>query len=239
MEISANIIEVIGQSLLSAAVLFILAKLMGFKQLKQFNIFDYIVGITIGSIAATMAFEDNTPLFRPFIAMCIYAMIDIGISLTSMKSIRLRRFLNGTPVILMNKGKFISNNLNLVKLDINDFLSQARQAGFFDLDDIEAAVMEPSGMISFLPKSQTRPVCPRDLSLQPPESFVKPSLIIDGKVMKNNLAALGFDENWLINEMKKQNIDNVEEVFLGTLDENKNLLLFLKNEGQSKNTILE
>lgn len=238
MEIFFDMSEVFLQSLLSAIILFILAKIMGFKQILQFTYFDYVVGITIGSIAASMAFEQDMPVYRPIISMCVYSLIALLISILSMKSIKLRRFLNGAPVVIMNKGEFINQNLKLVKLDINDFLSQARNAGYFDIQDIEAAIMEPNGMISFMPKSQFRPVCPRDLSLDPKKAFIKPVLIVDGQVMQENLKISGYDEQWINKQMQQLNIANINDVFLGTLDENHQLLIFLKQGRKNERSTL-
>ncbi len=221
--------DIFLRSVLSAIILFFLAKLMGFKQISQFTYFDYVVGITIGSIAAEMSFDREIPYHYPVIAMIIYAAIAISFSVVTVKSVKARRYLNGSPIILMEKGKILDRNMKIVKLDINDFLSQCRAAGYFNITDLEYAVMEPNGVVSFLPKSGVRSLTPRDMSLNVRQDTPAPSLIIDGHVMEENLRNSGFDENWLKNELENLGVSKVHNVFFGTLDSDNRLYVYLKN----------
>lgn len=226
--------DIFLRSLLSAIILFFLAKLMGFKQISQFTYFDYVVGITIGSIAAQMSFDREIPYHYPVIAMIIYALIALGFSLVTLKSVKARRYLNGSPVILIDKGKILDRNLKTVKLDINDLLSQCRSAGYFNITDLEYAVMEPNGTVSFLPKSTLRPVTPQDISLKVRQETPAPSLIIDGRIMKENLKNSGFDENWLQKELDSLGVGKVQNIFFGTLDSSNHLYVYLKNPDSYK-----
>ena len=159
-------ITVIITSLVSLFVLFLLTKLVGNRQLSEFNMFDYIVSITIGSIAAEMATELEHPE-KPLLAMAVYALISFVISVITAKSIKLRRILFGHSVVLMKSGQLYKKNFKKTRLDLNEFLMQARLNGYFDLSQVDTAVMEASGKISFMPKAASRPATPEDLKIVP------------------------------------------------------------------------
>lgn len=208
--------------------LFLLTKIMGRKQMSQLSMFDYIVGISLGSIAAEMA-TSLEEFYKPLTAMIVFALMDILISIVNYKSIKLRRILVGKSIILLQNGTVYEGNLKKAKMDINEFLSQCRSSGYFSIDNLQSAVLEPNGKISFLPKSTHRPVTPYDLKITP--SFEKPEInvILDGKVIEGNLKYSGNNLDWLETQLKSQGISKMTDVFLATCD-NKNMLhVYLKH----------
>lgn len=229
IEFIGNFGEVLARALVSILVLFFLTKLMGFKQISQLNLFDYIVGISIGSIAAQMAFDPDIPYYAPITAMTVYATIEVCISLLTTKSIRLRRFVTGTPVVIINRGKIIEDNLKKIKYDLNDLLTECRINGYFNISAIECAVMETDGRLSFLPKPELRPACPNDLGLSPAKEGLVSNVIIDGKIMTKALQFCGLDGNWLQKQLSDQKIKDVSQVLLGTVDVNGLFTVFMKN----------
>lgn len=218
-------LKVLGASLLSLAVLFLLTKLMGNKQISQLTMFDYITGITIGSIAAELATELENPL-RPTVAMVIYGLAAALISFCCSKSNALRAFFGGKPIVLLQNGRLSRENLKKAKLDLNEFLTMARLSGYFDLSQIQTAVFEKNGDVSFLPKAQYRPVNPGDMKLpvQPEELLL--NVIVDGKVMERELALAGREEKWLREQLKKQGCGGPEQVLLASVDRAGKLTCF-------------
>ena len=158
-----TIIDVIIRTIISLITLFIFTKLMGKKQISQLNIFDYVVGITIGSIAADISLDTNKNLVDGIIAMLIYACFNAMISYLTLKSIKFRRIFTGTPTMIIENGKIIEKGLEKVKFDINDLLEEARNAGYFNLEEVEYAIMESNGRISFLPSHKDKPVTKKDM----------------------------------------------------------------------------
>jgi len=138
-------------SISSLIVLFILTRIMGKRQMSQLTMFDYINGITIGSIAAEMATSLDGDVWQPLFAMIIYALFAILMSYASIKSINIRRFLVGKPFLLYENGKLFNKNLKKAKLDVNEFLTECRTNGYFYLSDIQSAIFETNGKISFIP----------------------------------------------------------------------------------------
>ena len=231
-------ITVIITSFVSLIVLFLLTKLIGNKQLSELTMFDYIVSITIGSIAAEMATELENPE-RPLIAMCVYAFVSFGISVLVSKSIKLRRLLFGHSVVLMHGGRLYRKNFKKANLDLNEFLMQARLCGYFDLSAIDTAVMEASGKISFMPYAAKRPATPEDLNLVPNAETVFFNVIMDGEILEKNLKYAGRDLNWLNNELKVQGVKSPSEVFLAALDNNGTLNVFKNYDYEEKNDYYE
>lgn len=166
----------------SFAALFAAAKLIGHKQIAQLDFFDYITGITIGSIAAEMATELEQP-WKPLIAILLYEGITLLLSVAANKFPKTRRYFYGMPVILMDHGKLYRENLKKAKLDLNEFLVLCRQQGYFDLTDIQTAIFEYNGRLSILPVSTQRPATPADLELSPPQELTFTELIMDGQIL--------------------------------------------------------
>lgn len=220
-----DIIKVILTSFLSAAALFIIAKIMGHKQMSQLDFFDYIAGITIGSIAAELATELENPL-KPLVAMVVYGVITAVLTILTSKVPRMRKIINGTPTIIMNDGKLYRSNMKKAKIDLSEFLVMCRQEGYFNLSDIQTAIFEYNGRLTVLPKSAKRPVNPADMGLTPDIERIATEVIMDGKILGENLNRLGLDMNWLNSELKLLGHTNAEEVFLGVCDDNKNLKVF-------------
>ena len=211
----------------SFAVLFLSAKLIGHKQIAQLDFFDYITGITIGSIAAEMATELEEP-WKPMIAMVLYGGITLALSLISSRFPRSRKYLNGTPTILMDHGKLYYENMKKARLDLSEFLVLCRQQGYFDLPTIQTAIFEYNGKLTILPVTTQRPVTPQDLDLNPDQELIFTELIMDGRILEDNLHRMGLDRTWLDKQLKQRHISSAKEVFLAVCDRNLKFVLFKK-----------
>ena len=211
----------------SFAALFIIAKFIGRKQVSQLDFFDYITGITIGSIAAEMATELEEP-WKPLIAMIIYGSVTLLLSSVTIKFPRVRKFLNGTPTILMDHGKLYRENLKKSKLDLSEFMVLCRQQGYFDLTDIQTAVFEYNGKLTIRPVSSQRPATPNDLNLAPEQELLFTELIMDGRVLDENRSRMGLNRVWLEKQLKASGVQSADEVFLAVCDRNLKFVLFKK-----------
>lgn len=220
-----DIIKIILTSFFSALILFIIAKIMGHRQVSQLDFFDYITGITIGSIAAEMATELETP-WKPAIAMVVYGTIAFLLNIITSKFPRTRKYINGSPAILMSGGKLYRKNMKKAKLDLSEFLMMCREEGYFDLSDIQTAVFENNGKLTVLPKSLNRPATPEDLNLNPKEDNINTEIIMDGRILEENLKRMGLDLTWLNKQLKSQGYRNAKEIYLGLCDKDNQLSLF-------------
>lgn len=220
-----EIVKVLLTSVLSVGALFAMAKIMGHKQMSQLDFFDYISGITIGSIAAELATELEEPL-RPLIAIAVYGAVAVLLSKITSLFPKSRKFINGTPTILMNNGKLYRENLKKAKLDLSEFMVMCRQQGYFDLNDIQTAVFEFNGRLSILPVSKKRPANPEDLKLSPVPEYIQTEVIMDGRILDENLKRIGLDEKWLDKQLGAQGHKKPREIFLAVCDENNQLTVF-------------
>lgn len=234
-----DVVKIIILSAVSLIELFILTKLMGNRELSQLTMFDYVVGITIGSIAAEMSTALESEYWQPMLAMLVYAVITIAISYITSKSIKIRRIVLGKSRILLDNGKLYRKNFKKSQLDINEFLIECRNKGYFNLSDIQTAILESNGKISIIPNSLKRPVTPEDLNLEPIQEKIVKNVILDGKILKENLQSTGHDENWLKKQIKEQGIKNVKDIFLATVDDNANLSIYTKFEKENKHDNFE
>ena len=223
-----EILKIALISLLSAATLFIIAKFIGHKQISQLDFFDYITGITIGSIAAELATELEEPL-KPLVAMIVYGAITVILSVITSKFPKTRKFINGAPTIIMDNGKIYRKNLKKAKIDLSEFLVLCRQEGYFNLDDIQTAIFEYNGRLTVLPVSTKRPVNPEDINLAPQSEYISTEVIMDGRVLDENLKRMGLDIKWLEKQIKSQGFKSVKEIYLGICDQNKKLSLYRNN----------
>ncbi|RPF47632.1 uncharacterized membrane protein YcaP (DUF421 family) [Hydrogenoanaerobacterium saccharovorans] len=223
-------LHVLLSSLGSIIALFILTKIMGNRQMSQLSMFDYINGITIGSIAAEMATSLEDDFIKPLTAMIVYALLSVLFSFATSKSIKLRRILTGETLVLFNEGKIYKSNLKKAKLDVTEFLTQCRNSGYFNLSDIQTAILEPNGKISFLPLAAKRPVTPGDMNLFPLQEKPVVNVILDGKVLQDNLKFTGNNMQWLKKQLEMQKISKIKDVFLATCDYENNLSVYIKIE---------
>lgn len=224
-----EIVKVLTTALLSAAALFIIAKLMGHKQVAQLDFFDYISGITIGSIAAELATEPEEPQ-KPLTALAVYGFVSILLCLLTHKFPRTRKYINGTPTILMNDGRLYRRNLKKAKLDLSEFLLLCREQGYFDLDDIQAAIFEHNGKLSILPKGAHRPATPDDLKITVKAAHIGTEVIMDGRILGENLSRMGRDEKWLQKRLRAQDCKDAGAVFLGIYHAEEDRLSLYKGE---------
>ena len=239
MDINYNeLFNVVIRGLLSLITLFLVTKLIGKKQVSQLSLFDYVIGISIGNFAAEMTINLESEELYGIIAVLLFGGIAYLVSVGTMKSIKLRRFFMGSPTILIEHGKILQNNFYKVKYDINDMLEQCRVNGYFDISEIDYAIVEANGELSILAKSEYLPVNRTDMKLKVSKNGLCANVIIDGKVMYNNLKKIKKDEKWLNKELKLKGKD-ISDIILATVDINDKVVFYERNKGVVSLDVLE
>lgn len=206
---------------------------MGNKQISQLSMFDYIIGISIGSIAAEFATELENPE-RTLVAMIIYAVSAYLVSLVTGKSTHMRKIIIGKPLILFDKGKLYRENFKKAKIDISDFLTHCRNQGYFDLSQMQTAVFEYNGSISILPTEANRPLSPSDMNMNPIQQEILVNVILDGNINEENLKYTGNNKIWLEKQLHDQGFHHADEIFLGSVNTVDNTLLLYATEVGNK-----
>ena len=222
----SGIVRVIINAFVSFIYLFIIGKILGKKQIAELDFIDYVVGISIGSIAAEMATDVDRPWYYFIIAMSVFAGLDLIIAMLGRKGNFFKKLLKGTPLILVKNGKIDFEELKKSKLDINDVIGLSRSIGYFDFNDIAFAILETNGTLSVLPKANQKPVVCEDLKIKPEKPSLTQNLIVDGNISDFALKYLEKDKTWLY---KGANIKSKNEL--------KNILLAVYNQDEDKLTL--
>lgn len=210
--------------------LFIISKLMGKKQIAQLEFIDYVMGISIGSIASEMATDvGDTPFYYYLIGMTIFFLFDILVSYLGRKGPAMKHFFKGRPLMIIYKGEINFKNLKKSRLDINDVIEMCREKGFFDMSQIEFAIFENSGKLSILPKNDFKPIVAEDIGLNLPKVKLPIYLIVDGRISFSSLNEIKKDKQWLYKKAKL-NDKSIKNVLLATfIPENNEIICQIKN----------
>lgn len=206
------------RSLVSIAVLFLFTKLIGKRQISNMSLFDYINGMTIGSIAGEMATGVERNVWVGIIAMSVYGVVVFLVNLIDRKSVRARRFFSGTPTLLYENGVFLKKNFAKAQLSISEFQEMCRIDGYYDISRIASAQLESNGKLSILAKSEYAPATVSDIDPLPkPPAAAPVSVVYDGKILDRNLTQMGKNEGWLQKQLKAQKVV-LASVYLATID---------------------
>ena len=233
-----DIINIMIRSFIAMTTLFFMTKLLGKKQVSELSLFDYVVGISIGNFASEMAINLEADFLNALSAIIIFGLFAFLISLLTMKSLKLRKFFIGVPTILVQNGKIVYDNMKKTKFDVNDLLEETRGNGYFDLSEIEYAILEANGKVSFLPKGEYKPVTVKDMNLKIEKQGLCANVIIDGNIMNDNLNNIGKDEEWLLHELKIMGKE-VSNILLATIDINYKIVVYDRKHNEKLLEVLE
>lgn len=233
-----EILEVSYRAIISLVTLFLITKILGKKQVSQLSLFDYVIGISIGNFAAEVTINLEAEWINGVVAVLIFGLVAYSVSIITMKSIVARRFFMGSPTIVIQNGKIIKESLKRVKLDINDLLEECRNNNVFDLNQINYALMEANGKLSILLKPEYLPLTPKDMKLNPEKNGLVANVIIDKKIMQENLKQMNKDDKWLLKELKTKKV-KLEDILLCTMDINDKLTIYKQKENEKIKNILE
>ncbi len=208
----------------------LIVRIMGKHQIGQLQPYELVITILISELAAVPMQDTDIPLINGIIPILTLLFIQVTLSFISMKSETARRIICGGPSILIENGKIIQKELTRLRFNINDLLEQLRLKNLPNIGDVEYAILETSGKLSVIPKSQKRPVNPEDLQIDTAYEGLPVALIVDGVVDNKNLTAAKLDQKWLLNELHKFGIQSCRQVLLATLDTSGRLYIQPKDQ---------
>ncbi len=207
-----EIVKLLIFSFVSVVYLFFISKFLGKKQIAQLEYIDYVMGISVGSIAAEMATDvGDTPFYYYIIGMTVFFLFDLFVSFVGRKTPWLKHFFKGRPQTIIYNGEIDYKALKKSKLDVNDIMAMCREKGYFNINDVAFAIFETSGELSILPKSENRPTVIKDFNIKDEKASLPYYLIIDGRISYSTLKELKKDKNWLFKKAKitKNSLKNV------------------------------
>jgi len=210
-------IEIIWRTLLAVVVLFGLTKILGKRQLGELSYFEYITGITIGSLAAYVSLDLDATWYYGILSMVVWTAVVYGLGFLTLKSKIARDIIQGKGVVLIKEGKILEDNLTKVHFTADDLLESLREKNAFNVADVEFAVLDSDGKFNVLLKKENQPLTPNHLGIKVAPEQEPQTVIIDGKIMDEPLATIGLNRHWLNTELKKIGV-SIENVFLGQVD---------------------
>ncbi|MEK3933694.1 DUF421 domain-containing protein [Sporosarcina sp. FSL W7-1349] len=216
--------EMIIRTTLTFIVLLILARFMGKKQISQLTFFHYVTGITIGSIAADIAGESKMPFLDGMVAMIWWAVLTILTNYIAFKSKKARVLFDDKPTIIIRDGKLLKVSLEKTRLHLNDLNMMLREQNIFSLKDVQYAILEPNGQLSVMKKSDLEPATKKDVKAPAPQpKYVPTEIISDYQLIPENLKELNLTEEWLTEQLKKQGIGQIDQVFYAEIQSDGSL----------------
>ncbi len=223
-----SFIEELIRIIITITVMLIMARFNGPKQIAQMSFYDYISGITVGSIAATISINSNIAFPTGLFAIILFLFVSFILNKITKKNLSANMILTGEPIYLIEKGTINIEGLCKSKMTISELLSNLRYNGYFNINDVYTAMLEPTGKISVQPKGFARKTRNDDLNLKTKDPIQVLSVIQDGVMIQKNLYKMKKDERWLYRELRKQDIDakNIKNILLAVLDENDDLTVY-------------
>lgn len=223
-----NIYQWVARAGITFFWLLFLTKLMGQRQVGRLTLFDFIIAIMIGSVSAGALNNSRTDMIGAFTSIGTLAIIDIILSVISIKYSKLRRIVQGEPKILIKNGKILNDTLKRTRVNLDDLFMGLRRNKVPNILDVEFAVLEPNGKISVIPKSQSRNIKPKDINIDTNYEGYPVTIIEDGNILEDNLKENNLSIEWVRNELKKQGINNVNNVLVAILDTQGRLFISKK-----------
>lgn len=221
---------IFAQAVVSFVILLVLTRLIGKQQVSQLTYYEYINGITFGSIAANMATDSVDKFADHLVGLLVYGVLTILAAYVALKSRKMQKMINGEPVVVIQDGKILENNLRKMKMNLDEFLMLLRLKDIFDFTEVKLAIIEPSGGLSVIKKAEYENIERKDLKITADGTSLAVEVIQEGKISENNLQRLGLDKQWLIDRLAERNVRDLQEVEYAAIVGNKRLLLDLKND---------
>lgn len=203
----------------------VFARILGKQQMSQMTFYDYVTGITLGSIAASVAIEPNNKTWVLLWILTIFAVLNYIMGVITEKSRALRKIIEGEPTILIHNGKIMEHNMSKLRYNMENLMMQLREKDVFNLTEVEFAIAETDGLLTVVKKSQNRPVTPADLGINTPYEGLSTEIIVDGEVIYQNLKQNNLDEKWLIARLQSLGYNDPREISYASMDVNGNLHL--------------
>lgn len=224
-----ELLQVVGYSIIVFILLITLTRIIGKKLLAQMTFFDFVIGITIGTIGGAFV----TTEVRGFYVLLSPVVLTMAVVLTgyiTLKSVPARKLLEGEPIVMIQNGKIYEQNMKKIRYHLDDLLMQLREKNIFDLSEVEFAVLEPHGKLSVLKKSQNLPLTPKDMGMSTAYKGLSSEIIRDGQIVDQNLRQNSLTRQWLFDELSRRSIKRVEDVFLATLSTDGKLYVDLRRD---------
>ena len=192
--------------------LLISLRLMGKRQISQITPFDFISAVILGEIVGNTIYDNNSSIFHLIYGIVFWTILILLIEKFTQKMYKYRDTVQGSPVFVIKKGQIDFEVLNKEKLDFGELISLLRAKDVFSIQEVDYAILEPSGVISVIKKPLYAQPTNKDLNIKISGTSLNLPLVLDGDIVFENLKVIDHDEDWLIRKLNKSNINNVSEI---------------------------
>ncbi|WP_445491272.1 DUF421 domain-containing protein [Niallia sp. 03133] len=217
--------EVIIRSIIAFSLLLIGSRILGKQTISQMTIFDFIASISMGAIAANLAFNTSVKIHHIILAYSIFVIISLFTAFISMKSRKARKFFAGDPTIVIQNGMILESNMRKMRYTLDYLNQQLREKDVFNMEEVLYAIIETNGTLTVLKKSPYRYATRQDLMLHETSQEKLPiELIMDGEMVSQNLEQNNISQDWLEMQLNKRKV-NVSEVMYAVMAANGNLYI--------------
>lgn len=218
------------RSIVLYIIVLVVMRLMGKREIGQLQPFELAISIMIADLASIPMTDPGIPIFNGIIPILGLLIMHLLISMINLKSSKAREIICGRPSILIYRGKINENNLKKERFTINELEERLRGNNVINLGDVEYAILETSGQVTVIQKPDKRNTIPQDFNIMPEYEGIPYDLVVDGKVMIENLRAIGKDYNWLKKQVEKFNM-KPEEALIVTFDGKGQIFCQKKEKG--------
>lgn len=194
-------------------IVVIVMRIMGKRQIGQLQPFELAIAIMISELAAVPMQNTGIPLINGIIPILTLLIAQLFMSFLSLKSIRARAIICGKPTILIEKGHICESALRKELYTLNDLLEQLRISNYANISDVEYAILETNGQLSIIPKSHKRPVTPEDMNINTKYEGLPVDIIIDGRILSQNLEIAGKSHQWLQDQLQSNQFNSPADIF--------------------------
>ncbi|MGI6610643.1 MAG: YetF domain-containing protein [Limnochordia bacterium] len=198
--------------------LLLLTRIAGQRQIGRLSGFDLVVVIALIATATGPLHSARDSVTSAMISTAVIAVLDVGLSYVALRNSKLRRMVEDEPLVIMQNGRVLEGMMRKARFNIDNLLSELRIKGIHSLCDVEFAILEPNGRLSVIPKSQARPLTPRDAQVSTHYEGLSTVLIEDGNVLEDNLRRVELSKEWLYEQLQQQGLSGPHEAMLASLD---------------------
>ncbi len=217
-------LEITLRTFMAVAVLFIITRILGKRQVSQLSLFEYITGLSIGNLAASLSLDTDSEWYIGIVALVVWVSISYGIEVLQLKSKRARDFLDGTSTILMRNGKILEDNLREERITSDELLEMLRKKNVFNVAQVDFAILDTSGELNVLLKKEYQPLTPSDINLPVPPEKYNMAVIMDGKIMEDSLRKVGLNRDWLNSKLRQLGV-SMDKIYFAQVDSQNKLYI--------------
>ncbi|PTM57765.1 DUF421 domain-containing protein [Desmospora activa] len=228
-------LQILLQTVIAFATILVITMILGKQQIAEMTYFEYVNGITFGSIAGTLATDLDHSMGYHWVGLVAFGVLTFTMSYLAMKSRKARKWLEGEPLVVISGGKVMEDNMRKTRFTMGEIMQLLRKKEVFDLSQVQFGILENDGSLSVLMKPDYQPTTPKNI-FQPSNVPQLPiELVIDGQIIQDGLQKLGQSEQWLLEQIQKQkSVHSIEEVFYARMETDGKLKVDLRDDGKKK-----